>query len=89
MAEQYPLPKWGLSMEEGTIVEWLVESGQRVKEGEVLAMVSTDKIEVEFESPVDGVVSEILADAGDSVEVGKPIVVIAENEEDHRAHAGA
>lgn len=74
------LPKWGLTMEEATLVEWKVSQGERVREGQVLATVETDKVTNELESPVNGVVSEIRVPAGTSeIKVGDVLCVIEED----------
>jgi pyruvate/2-oxoglutarate dehydrogenase complex dihydrolipoamide acyltransferase (E2) component len=77
MATEYPLPKWGVTMEEGTIIEWNVAVGDAVTEGQVLGVVGTDKIDVDLESPASGMVAALLAQEGDSVVVGSPVIVIA------------
>lgn len=82
MAETYPLPKWGLTMESGTLVEWVVAEGDKVEKGQILATVETDKVELEFESPASGYVARHLAAEGDEVEVGTDVVVIATDEGD-------
>lgn len=76
-ATAYPLPKWGLTMEEGTLTEWYVEPGDPVREGEPIALVTTDKIEIEMESPATGIVVECLVPEGTTVAVGTPVVAIA------------
>lgn len=74
------LPKWGLTMEEATLVEWKVKAGQSVKEGQVLATVETDKVTNELESPANGVVREIRVSAGTSeIKVGDVLCVIEED----------
>lgn len=83
MAQELPLPKWGLTMEEATIVEWLVGPGDRVHEGTVLALVATDKIEVDWESPVNGIVVRHVAAVGETVAVGDAAIVIADDESDY------
>lgn len=85
MAQEYPLPKWGLTMEEGTISEWYVSPGDTVAESQVLCMVSTDKIEVELESPSGGVVAALLVPEGHTVSVGTSVVVIAADADDYAA----
>ena len=47
MAANVILPKWGLTMEDGTIVAWYVDEGDHVVEGEVIAEVETEKVENE------------------------------------------
>jgi pyruvate/2-oxoglutarate dehydrogenase complex dihydrolipoamide acyltransferase (E2) component len=67
------MPKWGMSMQEGHLVQWLVAVGDSVVEGQVLANVETEKVDAEIEAPQAGVVSEILVEAGTDVEVGTVI----------------
>ena len=69
------LPRWG-AMQEGDIVEWRVEVGRPVREGEVLALVETEKVSGEVEAPVSGVVSAILAGPGETVAAGAVIARI-------------
>jgi pyruvate/2-oxoglutarate dehydrogenase complex dihydrolipoamide acyltransferase (E2) component len=86
MAQPIPLPKWGLTMQEGTIVEWVAQPGEQVREGSLLARVETEKIEVDMESPTAGVVAAHLAPAGATVPVGQPVVVIATDQDDYLAY---
>jgi pyruvate/2-oxoglutarate dehydrogenase complex dihydrolipoamide acyltransferase (E2) component len=86
MAQSFPLPKWGVTMEEGTILEWNVQPGEPVEENTVIGQVETDKITVEFVSPVKGILAAHLVEPGTTVEVGEDIVVIADNEEDYEAY---
>lgn len=73
------LPKWGLTMEEGTLVEWMVSEGERVSTGQVIATVETDKVSNELESPVNGIVSKLMFTAGtESIKVGDVLCVIEE-----------
>ena len=73
------LPKWGLTMEEGTISEWLVSVGDTVEVGQVLANVETEKVTTALESPVAGVVQSIDVPVGEDVEVGTVLCVLAES----------
>ncbi|GAA1933524.1 DUF2118 domain-containing protein [Nocardioides marmoribigeumensis] len=82
MATTYPMPQWGITMEEGTVTEWIAQPGDKVAEGDVLAVVSTDKIDVDFESPVAGIVAAHLAQEGQTVLCGGDLVVIASDEAD-------
>lgn len=71
MTTEVTLPKWGLTMEEATLVDWLVSEGDTVSEGQALANVETDKVTNELESPVSGVVKKIHVAAGtEEVPVG-------------------
>ena len=82
MAATVKLPKWGLTMEEATINEWLVLVGGRVEQGQVLATLESEKVEMEMPSPVAGIVAELLVQAGDTVAVGAPLLVIVKDEDE-------
>ncbi len=71
------MPKWGLSMQEGTIAAWHVEPGQAVARGAELCEIETAKITNVFEAPADGVLAAWLAAVGDVVPVGGLIAVLA------------
>jgi len=72
------MPKWGLSMTEGEIVEWLVAEGDTVIVGDELAEVETDKITGEVEATDAGVVRRIVAEAGSRHRVKALLVVLAD-----------
>ena len=76
MATDVELPKWGMTMQEATIVEWLVEPGSVVEAGQELAVVMTNKVEASIESPVAGTVTEILVGVDDTVDVGTVVARI-------------
>lgn len=71
------LPKWGLTMEDGTVVAWHVSEGDTVSEGQVVADIETEKVENEIESPCDGVVAKILVEEDDTVDVGTVLMIVA------------
>lgn len=71
------MPKWGLSMEEATITEWMLEPGEDVAQGQVLAVVESEKAQVDLPAPVGGVLVRYLAEEGETVEVGAEIALIA------------
>ena len=73
------LPKWGLTMEEGNVVEWLVSVGDQVTEGQVLANLETEKVTTALESPVAGVVESIDVPEGEDVLVGTVLCKIADS----------
>lgn len=80
MAVEVILPKWGLTMEEGTVSEWRKQEGDAVVEDEIIADVETDKITNELPAPASGIIAKILVAAGETVEVGTVLAVIAADE---------
>ena len=72
MSTPISIPKLGVSMSEGTLVEWLVSDGQAVQPGDVLYRIETDKVENEIEAPVAGVV-RITGVEGETYDVGTQI----------------
>mmetsp|Transcript_3157 Transcript_3157/g.3834 ORF Transcript_3157/g.3834 Transcript_3157/m.3834 type:complete len:270 (-) Transcript_3157:662-1471(-) len=64
------VPTMGDSITEGTIVEWAAEVGQAVKEGDVVALVETDKVTIDIKAEVDGIVSQHFGQVEETVEVG-------------------
>ncbi len=81
MKKEVIMPKVGLDMEEGTIVEWYKEVGDEVKAGEPLMSIETDKAVTDIESAVDGVLTEIVVEEDEEVEIGT-VVAYIEVEED-------
>jgi len=76
MATNVTMPKLGLTMETGKIVEWKVAEGGEVKEGEILLIVETEKITYEVEAPASGLLHIIVPQDGE-VPVAELIGVIA------------
>lgn len=70
------MPKMGDAMEEGTLVEWLKKEGEKVKSGDIIGNIQTDKATVELTAPSSGVLSGLIGKPGDTVPVGKPIAAI-------------
>ena len=66
----FRMPALGADMESGTLVEWLVKPGDRIKSGAIIAVVETQKGAIEVEAFHDGVISEILVPVGQSTPVG-------------------
>ena len=75
------MPKMGDAMEEGTLVEWLKKEGDKVKSGEVIGTIQTDKATLELEAPSSGVLAGFLIKGGDTVPVGKPIAALLKDGE--------
>jgi len=71
------MPQMGVSVSEGTITKWLRQVGDPIGRDEPLLEISTDKVDTEVPSPAEGIVAQILAAEGETVEVGTVIAVIA------------
>jgi pyruvate dehydrogenase E2 component (dihydrolipoamide acetyltransferase) len=71
------MPKWGLSMTEGTVVQWLVEEGTEISSGDEIIEVESEKINNAVESPASGVLRRRVAEEGDVIPVGGILGVIA------------
>jgi len=69
------IPKLGVAMTEGTVVQWLVEDGAAVGAGEPLYVLETEKVENEIESPTTGVI-RIVGTPGEVYDVGTLIATI-------------
>ncbi|MBA3725156.1 MAG: 2-oxo acid dehydrogenase subunit E2 [Armatimonadetes bacterium] len=75
------MPKMGDAMEEGILVEWLAEEGDKVKSGDTIGNIQTDKATVELTAPSTGTLSGVISKAGDTVPVGVPIAAILKDGE--------
>ena len=73
MAAEIIMPKAGMAMETGVIVQWFKEPGDTVEAGEALLEIETDKVTMEVEAEVSGVLLGVLHDAGDEVPVTRTI----------------
>ena len=69
MAVDLIMPKLGLTMEEGTVVRWLVAEGDQVKKGQPVLEVETDKVVVEVEATASGVMGPLLVGEGETVPI--------------------
>ncbi|WP_039797018.1 biotin/lipoyl-containing protein, partial [Nocardia araoensis] len=78
MAFSVQMPALGESVTEGTVTRWLKQEGDTVEVDEPLLEVSTDKVDTEIPSPAAGVLSKIVANEDDVVEVGGELGVISE-----------
>ena len=78
MASDVVMPRLSDSMEEGTVLKWLVEQGGEVKRGEPLVEIETDKANMVHNADADGVLLEVVADEGDTLEVGAVIARVGE-----------
>jgi multidrug efflux pump subunit AcrA (membrane-fusion protein) len=80
MITKVVLPKWGMGIEEGTIVRWLKAAGDAVEKGEPIVEVETAKATQEVEAPTSGTLVEIVIAEGQAVAVNTEIARI---ETDH------
>jgi 2-oxoglutarate dehydrogenase E2 component (dihydrolipoamide succinyltransferase) len=80
------MPKMGESIQEGKILRWLKKPGDKVERDEILLEISTDKVDTEVPSPSAGILTAILAQENDTVEVG---AIIAELNSDAQAAVSA
>ena len=77
------MPQMGVSVAEGTVVEWKKQPGDWVERDEIIASISTDKIDTDVEAPASGRVQEILVEVGTTVDVG-----VVHGADRHRREAG-
>jgi pyruvate dehydrogenase E2 component (dihydrolipoamide acetyltransferase) len=82
MADIVNMPKLGFDMTEGTLVRWVVNEGEKIEKGGVLAEIETDKATVEVESNFSGVLLRQLVEQGTVVPINDPIAVIGEQGEE-------
>ncbi len=81
MASDVLMPRLSDSMEEGTVLKWLVEVGGEVKRGQPLVEIETDKANMTHDADTDGVLLEVLANEGDTLAIGEPIARVGEEGE--------
>ncbi len=80
MAIEILMPALSPTMEEGTLAKWLVKTGDKVKSGQILAEIETDKATMEFEAVDEGVMGALLVAEGTAgVKVNAPIAVLLED----------
>ena len=82
MAQVINMPRLSDTMEEGVVAKWLVNIGDKVSEGDILAEIETDKATMEFESFHDGVLLHIGINEGETAAVDTLLAIIGEKNED-------
>jgi pyruvate dehydrogenase E2 component (dihydrolipoamide acetyltransferase) len=81
MANSIIMPKTGMAMEEGVILEWKTKVGDKVARGDIVALIETDKSTMELESDYDGEILAILGQAGETIPVTKVIAWVGQHGE--------
>lgn len=81
MSDELNMPQMGYDMKEGTIVRWLIETGSHVDKNEIVAEIETDKAVVEFQSYLEGFITQILVKEGNTVPVGEAIALVGPKDE--------
>lgn len=76
MRQTITLPKLSETVDDMIVVEWLVQVGERVGEGDPMVLIETDKATVEMPAPSAGVVVEILAQPDDEIVTGTALAVL-------------
>ncbi|MBO6935061.1 MAG: 2-oxo acid dehydrogenase subunit E2 [Deltaproteobacteria bacterium] len=79
MTTKVTMPQLGESVVEGTVGKWLVSEGEAVEKDQPIVEILTDKADSELPAPVAGVVTKLLAEVDDVLEVGAPLCEIDEN----------
>jgi len=81
MATTVILPMLGQTMEEGTIIQWFKQEGDKVEKGEPLLEVMTDKVNMEVESPDSGILRRIIAQPDETIPIMAPIAILGTADE--------
>ena len=81
------MPSLGADMEAGTLLEWRIEPGDRVERGDIVALIDTDKAEIEIEIWQDGIVDRLDVSPGQTVPVGATLATLREEGESAAAAA--
>jgi pyruvate/2-oxoglutarate dehydrogenase complex dihydrolipoamide acyltransferase (E2) component len=76
------MPKWGLAMKTGRVVQWLKKPGDTVQQGEPIVEIESEKAVNEVEAPASGIVRSLVVKEDESAAVSEPLaVIVAEGEE--------
>ncbi|NVM54235.1 MAG: 2-oxo acid dehydrogenase subunit E2 [Candidatus Helarchaeota archaeon] len=78
MVTRFVMPKLGMTMEEGTIIKWLKQEGDKIKRGEEIVEIETDKVTMKLEAPASGILYKIIATEKQVIPVGRIIALITD-----------
>lgn len=88
MATRVDMPQLGLTMEKGTILQWLKAEGDRLEKGQPMVLIQTEKVEYEVEAPAAGTLLKVIAKEGSELPVGAVMGILGQPGEDVSALAG-
>ena len=72
------MPKYGMTMTEGTLTKWRKQPGEQVRKGDIIAEIGADKAEMEAEAETDGTILRLLIAEGETVPCGTPLCWIGQ-----------
>ena len=81
MATEINMPKLGLTMVEGKIVEWKKKEGEPVEKAEIVVVIETEKVTYELEAPASGMLGRIVVPEGETVPIGTVLAYIVQKGE--------
>ncbi len=82
MATRIDMPQLGLTMEKGTILQWLKAEGEKIEKGQPVVLIQTEKVEYEVEAPAGGTLLTVLAKEGAELPVGGLMAILGQPGED-------
>ncbi|MFI5338622.1 MAG: biotin/lipoyl-containing protein, partial [Candidatus Methylomirabilales bacterium] len=82
MATRIDMPQLGLTMEKGTILQWLRAEGEKLEKGQPVVLIQTEKVEYEVEAPATGTLLKVVAKEGEELPVGAPMGILGQAGED-------
>src|SRR5574337_1188396 len=82
MATRIDMPQLGLTMEKGTILQWLRAEGESVQKGQPVVLIQTEKVEYEVEAPAAGTLLKLVAKEGTELPVGGLMGILGQPGED-------
>ena len=76
------MPRLGMSMQEGTVLDWRVQPGQTVAKGQILLLIESEKTEAEIESPGSGTLRHVYVDPGETVPCETLLAVLTQTSDE-------
>ena len=82
MTAEICMPALSSTMKEGKIAQWLVAEGDKIEAGDMVLVVESDKADMDVESFEDGYLAKILVPEGETADVGAPVALLADSEDE-------